>query len=212
MQANHASGKMQENLQVIDLNFGKIFRWSNPFSFRFYTGLKGAFVDEKFTIVYDGTFTDITRPTTETIVIKNNCKAIGLNNGLNFNWNLCKGLSFYTRGEIAILWSDFSIKFNELLDVGGDINASFDVRSTNPFTSLKTNLVAEAGFNWNVDLSCSAKLSLFAGYEFNYWPNQIIWNRYLINQSDLTGGIAYILQELGDVGFQGLNVGGSLSF
>jgi hypothetical protein len=203
---------MHENLQVIDLNFGKMFMWSKPFSFRLYTGLKGAFVDEKFGIVYEGTFTDVTRPATETITIKNNMKGIGLNNGLKACWNLWKGLSFYTRGEIAVLYSQFKTKFNQTLDVGGDVNASFPIASTNSFRSLKTNLVAEAGFNWNVDLGHSAKLSLFGGYEFNYWPNQIIWNRYLINQSDLTGGIAYILQELGDVGFQGLNVGASLSF
>lgn len=212
MEAEHASGKMQEKLQVIDFNFGKMFMWSKPFSFRLYTGLKGAFVDEKFTVVYQGTFTDITRPATETIIIKNNMKGIGLNNGLKACWHLWKGLSFNARGEMAVLWGQFKTKFNQTLAVGGDINANFPIASSSPFRSLKTNLVAEAGFNWNVDFGCSAKLSLFAAYEFNYWPNQIIWNRYLINQSDLLGGIAYILQQLGDVGFQGLNVGGSLSF
>lgn len=212
MVADQASGNMKENLQVIDFNFGKMLVWSKPFSFRLYTGLKGAFVDEKFRIVYKGHFTDVSRPATETIVIKNDMKGIGLNNGLKARWNLWKGFSFNARGEIAVLWGQFKTKFNQTLDVSGDIGASFPIASSSPFRSLKTNLVAEAGFNWNIDLGCSAKLSLFGGYEFNYWPNQIIWNRYLINQSDLTGGIAYILQELGDVGFQGLNVGGSLSF
>jgi hypothetical protein len=212
MVATHASGKMHEDLQVIDLSFGKMFLWSKPFSFRLYTGLKGAFVDEKFRVVYQGTFTGVTRPATEVIVIKNDMKGIGLNSGLKACWSLWRGLSFYGRGEVAVLWGKFKTKFSQTLDVGGDINASFPIASSSPFRSLKANLVAEAGFNWNVDLGCSAKLSLFGGYEFNYWPNQIIWNRFLINQSDLTGGIAYILQQLGDVGFQGVNLGGSLSF
>ncbi len=210
MQATHASGKMHEKLQVIDLNFGKMFMWSCPFSFRLYTGLKGAFVDEKFRILYEGVF--IARPATEAIVIKNNMKGIGLNNGLKAYWNLWKGLSFYARGEVAVLWSQFKTKFNQILDVAGDVNASFPVVSNNLFRSLKTNLVAEAGFNWSVDLGCVSKLSFFGGYEFNYWPNQIIWNRYLINDSNLQGGIAFILQELGDVGFQGLNAGASIAF
>lgn len=99
MQASHASGKMRENFQVVDLNFGKMLMWSKPFSFRFYTGLKGALVNEKFTIVYEGTFTENTRPATETIVIKNDLKGIGLNNGLRFDWNLGKRPKFLYKGR-----------------------------------------------------------------------------------------------------------------
>ncbi len=210
MVIDFASGKINEYFDVFELNFGKELFWSQLFCLNYYLGAKGAFVKEKLHVVYNGSFGGKSNSYEHT-TITNPYSGIGLNNGLNLTWNLIKRLKFYTKGEVALLWGKCDSKFKEAVYIGEDINASYLVEARNPLFAVQANLVAEAGFQWDVTI-CKAELSLLAGYEFNYWPNQILWNRYLTNDQNLSGGVAYILQENGSLGFQGLNVGASLSF
>ncbi len=210
MSPDYASGKMHENFQSIDLNFGKMFMWSKPFMFRYFAGLKGALVHERLNIIYRGNFVDLAAE--ENITLKNYFRGIGLNNGVRCAWNLHNGFSFYAKGEAAVLWGGLKEKLTEIITIEETGYPEYKIKANNSITSVKANFVAGAGLNFSFDIGKFMQCALFAGYEFNYWPNQIAWNQVLSNATSLTGGNPSTKQQLGDVGFQGFNFGASMAF
>ena len=75
------------------------------------------------------------------------------------------------------------------------------------------NLVSEIGLKCHIPLrEDRARLTLYAAYEFNYWPNQFMITQFL--KASISGDASQpiLIQPQSDIGFQGFNFGASLEF
>lgn len=212
--ADSASTQLRQRFQTIDLVMGKTFSWDCPFSLRYYAGFKWARLKTVMDLVYAGVVDrppEITGAVINSISLANRSNNIGILNGVHVDWDLKWGIGIYSRAEIALMRSNFSIKFDELID-GPALNPPGALALNNKFNykSIKSNLVSEIGVRWGADF-CGDCVSVEfnVGYEFNYWPTQLLIKRLLTFREDLS---AFILQQTSDIGFRGFNFGASLQF
>lgn len=214
VRADSASAELHQRFQTIDLVMGKTFSWDCPFSLRYYAGFKWAQLRTVMDVVYAGIVDnppEITGAVINTITLANRSNNIGILNGVHVDWDLKWGIGIYSRAEIALMRSNFCIKLDELID-GPALNPPGALALNNKFNykSIKSNLVSEIGLRWGADF-CGDCVSVEfnVGYEFNYWPTQLLIKRFITPRGEFS---AFILQQTSDIGFRGFNFGASLNF
>lgn len=218
IQADSAAAKLHESFQTIDLVLGKTFRINCPFNIRYYAGIKWAHIKELMNILIAGRVDagpDLTSQITDNTELKNFSKNIGLMGGVTACWDFKKGLGIYSRGELALLRSRFSIGQQEIIDGPSFTPPTvITLQNTQIFKAVKANLVLELGIQWCRNFCCDRiQLGLNIGYELNYWPTQILLARFVVGGDPAsTTGPIFLTQQSTDLGFGGFNFGVSINF
>jgi hypothetical protein len=210
-----AKATLHLHLQTLDYVLGKSFLWSQPFRFRYFMGIKGATLRVRDHILYDGTSVPDNFPLTEHVKVANYFRGLGLTNGLETFWNIKGGWGFFGRAELAALWGRFITKQRDRFESPNTsgLHTPFTLKNRNKLYDVKLNFICALGLFWKREF-CKKKalLTLSAGYEFNYWPNQILLNNFLEVQQNDQGGSALLFQQPSDIGFQGYDVRARLDF
>ncbi|MDR3624066.1 MAG: Lpg1974 family pore-forming outer membrane protein [Chlamydiales bacterium] len=213
LSATSATAGFTQNFQTLDAVLGKTFFPNKPTILRYFIGIKGALIKEKENIFYNGTSNGDGLPLSSTVTLTNDFKGIGLTNGLNATWNIAEGWSLYGKGEFAALWGNFDLEQNYFFQgTTTDFPVPFTINNQNTIYALKMNLVTAIGVAWKYRFNNAALLTLSFGYEFNYWPNQVLLANFFENDQNLNGGLALLFQQPSDVGIHGFVLKAGLDF
>jgi hypothetical protein len=222
--ASTAGATMFERLEIVDGTIGKNLIWSTPFTLKYEIGGRGVWLDEHMRANYTGTYKATSTSSTYAMqtqtYVTNAFSGIGFLNGLSAAWNLGCGFSIYGGGNFSLLWGKFVVNANQTTTIESPIVDHDSINYQSKFDAIKTNLDGSIGLKWawkvfHKDL----RITLKAGYEFSYWPNQVLVSRAItfptIPSSQplgQVGGSMTLVQEQGDVSFQGYVFGLMLDF
>ena len=225
--ASTASATAFERLQLVDATMGKNLIWSTPFTLKYEIGGRGVWLDEHMRADYTGTYQRSSTSTPVRMVtqtyVTNAFTAVGFLNGLSAMWNLGCGFSVYGGGNFSLVWGKFVVNANQDITIYNPIVAHDSINYNSKLDAIKTNLDGSIGLKWawkvfHKDL----RITLKAGYEFSYWPNQILASRAITFPTappaapaeplGQLGGSMTLVQEQGDVSFQGYVFGLMLDF
>jgi cob(I)alamin adenosyltransferase len=148
----------------LDADLGREYFVGKWLSFHPAFGLKGAWIDQNIKVRYNNSTDDEEFKTK----FKNDFSGVGPKLGVNSNWFLGKGFSFYAGVTGALLWGDFSLKqTQERTDdtVEVDLKSHFD--RIVPTAQIRTGLLFDWFFNRD-----RCHIGINAGWEFQYWWNQ----------------------------------------
>ena len=210
------SAKINESFQTIDFVMGKKFSLNNPFSLYYYAGIKWARIKEAMDTISTGSINAsplVVDPITTPFTFTNVSKAIGLMGGAEISFDLKKGISLYSRGEIALLQSKFNVSQQQILEAP-TLPGPIILNNTQTYKSIKPNFVLELGLEWSKSFYCDRFSAGFnVGYELNYWPTQLLPNQiiFLGDPTDPTNPFV-MSQPTIDVGFTGFNFGAYVTF
>lgn len=217
--AQTAKGTLYERLELVDATIGKNFLWSKPFTLRYEVGGRGVWLDEHMRANYTGTYketnTSLTYPMQTQTYVTNAFSGIGLLNSLSALWNLGAGFSIYGNGNFSAIWGKFVLNTEQDITIFTTPTNTIDtIQYNNKIDTIKTNIDGSIGLKWAfVAFKKSLRVTLKAAYEFSYWPNQVQASRALVfptvptatpqNSTNQVGGSMTLVQEQGDVSFQG---------
>lgn len=197
------------HLRVADLELGKVFYISRPFSLRSSIGARGAFIDQGMKLNYSNVASSqLSFTGNDHLHLKNKYQAGGLRGALAAYWNFKCGWTLFGKTGLSLLWGRFQSSIHENL-TGLNTSPSETYKQINKTNLMKSVFDVASGISWTKVFSSKMRLSLYSTYEFNFWPNQVD-----ISQYTKTGqlGALYLLKSKGDLGFQGFNVGGRFDF
>jgi len=158
---------------VLDLDLGPTFYLSDSLQARPVVGLRGAWIDQSFESVFQGTWPgfDLSKTTVERM--KNDFWGIGPKVGLETEWNLCRSEA----GEINVaahFYTSFLLGHWSVSDVttstGTFLSVPYSTTSTIPIDSRDFGALS-----FQVVLGVHLKYGRWSGtigYEINDWLNQ----------------------------------------
>jgi hypothetical protein len=186
--------------QNLDVEISRAFYIARTLVLRPFFGLKGAWIDQDAHIRYEGGF--IPAGQTFRTHFKNDFKGAGPLIGLESNWLLGAGFSFFGDVAAALVIGHFDNK-QEQFQLGGakviDLNSDFHLVS--PTVQIVTGFAWDRNFNkerWHVGLS--------AGFESQYWWSQNQTERFTDKDFPI------YVREKGDLTFYGLTLRARFGF
>jgi len=195
----------------VDLNIGRLIEFRNNFTFQPFVGASYFKLNVDNEINYTGIVEALTVPATFVGKLSDYSAGYGLNIGSSANWKLPCGFNLYGSGCYFIYRSSCHNKISQLTQVPS-VPAEVNLNTRDDFYTLNQQFRLSCGISWDYPLcisSCPINLTIFAGYEFNYLPNQIELKRAQFSGSETS---VIPLSTSGDVGFNGLTTGLSLRF
>ncbi|MGC1878079.1 MAG: Lpg1974 family pore-forming outer membrane protein [Rhabdochlamydiaceae bacterium] len=194
----HARWKIE--FQSADVEIGRSFYVAKTLAFRPFFGLKGAWIDQDAHIRYAGGFIPVGQ--TFHTYFKNDFKGAGPLIGIESNWLIGSGFSFFGDFAAALIAGHFHNKQKQH-QLGGaevvDLNNDFNL--VGPTVQLVAGLAWDCNFNRD---QCHFGLS--AGFESQYW-----WGQNQTEQFTDKDFPIYV-REKGDLAFYGLTLRGRFDF
>lgn len=195
-----AFAKWQIEFQNIDVEIGRPFYIAKTLVFRPFFGMKGAWIDQDARIHYQGGF--IPSGQTFRTHFENDFKGAGPLIGIESNWLIGAGLSFFSNLAAALVVGHFDNE-QEQHQLGGDkvVNLDSDFNLVSPAVQMIVGLAWDRNFNrerWHAGLS--------AGFETQYW-----WSQNQIEQFTDKDFPIYV-REKGNLAFYGLTLRARVDF
>lgn len=197
---NEAHGHWGIEFQSADVEIGRAFYLSRSLSFRPHIGLKGAWIDQDAHFHYRGGFV----PNGEEFKteMKNDFKGAGPRIGMQSNWHLGVGLSFF--GDVAcalVIGQIHNHQEQEQLAGFEPVHLSTNSYLVSPNLQLVTGIAWDRNFYRD---HCHFGIS--AGFEA-----QIYWDQNQVEQFTTQGQPIYV-REKGDLAFYGLTLRARIDF
>lgn len=204
---NEAKAKCHVHFDIVDLVLGRTFVWSDYFWFRPFGGVRGAWlridwdIDFLAPIVIPGslsqgfTFFDV----------KNHYNAGGFVGGFETKWDFYKGLGLFSRATASLTFGkSFERSKQELFNIPARETTVFEetLRARNSTHAVKGSFDVTLGVKWEWNFYKMNQLLIWAGYEFNYWPN--------VTQKTISQTVRS--RDRADLSYEGLNVGARFEF
>jgi hypothetical protein len=210
------SGHLNIHLNVLDGNIARFFQITPHLGLKPHVGIRGLWVAQSYQVLSSGGDLGVGGVLAGNCSAKthSHCRGIGMNAGVDTEWEFCKDWSFYGNIGGSLLCTTFkvdgSIYFPEVIPSDDDVNFAF--RHT-----LHTTLVPTAdlalGLAWSHSFENKAALRIQAGWEFNEFFNQnkmtgLFFSVLSVPTIPISNGISY--SE--DLTYQGLTVSARLDF
>jgi hypothetical protein len=172
--ANGAQAHWDLDFNAVDLEAAYTFRLGSSFSFRAFTGLKAAWIDQDVKVKYlNVTFTGFPEPVNVASRNSYNSHNYGLRTGLNTQYHLGKGFKLFVNSALAVIWSSFNIIHIERA-AGHPVRA----KRRDSFESINPEVEVATGIAWQTDFKhrrCFLDLRL--GWEQQVWISQNQFNQ-----------------------------------
>lgn len=196
---HNASGSWKIDLNSWDLELGRVFQMAKTFRLRPHAGVKQAWIDQNATVLYTG---NPDHPTDQYLIqLKDDFSGFGLQAGLDSNWKLWQGFSFFGDLSAALLWGKFDIEQNQIIATVPQIQLK------DPIKALAPMIDAKLGFSWDQDFFCDRfHFGLDVAFEMQYWWQQNIYDRFTSTTFPTSVKTTY------DLGLFGLSLGGRFGF
>lgn len=193
-------GKQSQLYQQIDIALGRMFYFFQHFTMRYYIGLAGLVLEEHLHANYKNASVGNDLVNLQSFV-SNDFFSLGLTTGVEAHFHITSGVGIYTFADLMLLAGKTQAKFHEK-GISSDLKDTFTIRRSQITTGLKTQFGVGAGLEWNHSFRYKKiNFSLQAGYELNYWPNQLELKEVLNSTA-----ASNILSDKGDISFQGFTV------
>jgi len=161
------SSKWNAKYNTVDARLGKPYYVSRYLTFHPHFGLRGACIDQNYSVSYAGSTNHRT-----IFDSTNNFWGVGSRVGLDTEWIMGQGWSFFGNVAASMLFGRFDVDQNmrygstTVLDQGFDID--FDSYQNVP------NMEIVLGFSWGTYFNCHKNhVSFKAAYEFHEWWDQL---------------------------------------
>jgi len=188
------------NLNIADLELGRNCFAGKWLSIRPFLGVRGAVIQQKFHIDYEGG-TAVPPGDIDKISLSNNSWGVGLRLGFNSLWGLGKGFSFYFDGAGSLLSGNFKVHEREHLNIADVTRFSVSNNTTSVIPIAEIAL----GLQWDRYFSSDRfHFGMKLGWEMNYFFDQ---NRLIQFSSP-----GFFTQNNSDLGFMGLTLGFRFDF
>jgi hypothetical protein len=183
---NNLKARWHFVFDTVDLELGRNFYISKYISIRPFAGLKGSWIHYNLKVAYKNPVTVNNAPLQSSIhtQYKEHTWGVGPRLGINSRWVLGKSnFAFLANTAGTILWEDFhpssSTKFLNEQGTPAPIGKIHShVQELNP--------VAEVflGFDWGRRFGTKVYMNLSAGYEMQYWWDQVKTSSFLDTRPD----------------------------
>jgi hypothetical protein len=194
----HAHWKIE--FQDVDVEIGRAYSIAKTLIFRPFFGLKGAWIDQHANIHYSGGY--IPAGQTFRTHFKNNFKGAGPLVGIESNWQLGFGLSFFGDLAAALVVGHFDNEQEQHQNGGAQV-----VELEEGFNLVSPFLQTVAGIAWDRNFNNDkCHFGLSAGFEAQYWWSQ--------NQTELFTDKDFPIyaRQKGNLAFYGLTLRGRFDF
>lgn len=175
--AHIANGTWKLLYNTIDGNLGRPYYSGKMLTFRPHIGLRGAWFHQTLDTSYGNIFVIGAPPLQVTNHTKFNSWGIGPRVGVESNWILGKGFSFYGNTAFSLLYTYFDVKETTTLYDPGLFFITTPVgvsaiQNKNRNSQVRSNAEAALGFSWGSYFGCNQwHIDFTLGYEFQYWFN-----------------------------------------
>lgn len=160
------------NYNFFDLELSRSFLATRYLSFKPFVGLKGGYIKQNVHVKMLNLYPDPFSVSHETVT--NNFYGIGPSVGIDMIINCLQNCNTQLNidGDIALAtqwgnWSSSDIYYNSLSPVSSSISGI----GNNPFGSV--SFYSKLGFSWQYLLTKQSRLTLQAGWELQYFVNQL---------------------------------------
>ena len=208
-------------LDQVDLEVGREFFVSKRLTLRPNFGLRGAWIDQKFNVLYEGSALG-TSPNSDaetdynTLLTKVRLESrfwgVGVAGGLDSKWELGSGFSLYGDLSLAILYGYFHTKREDKLNSFNIVTGLFQsyefVHLKNNYHDPRAIFDIELGFSWErmfEQNECRVVLNL--GWESHIYFDQ---NQFMYFMD--TNAIGNYASNQGNLNLQGLTAGIEFDF
>ncbi|NGX27180.1 MAG: hypothetical protein K940chlam6_01113 [Chlamydiae bacterium] len=198
--------KLQLNL--IDIDLGRMYWNSHRLNLRPHVGLRIAFIDQNFEIEHSGGSFNNTGngDVNDEVNIDNDFKGAGIRVGLDSLWNVGCGWSIYGDFALSVISGRFSIDHDEMTrEVGSPFSKNKVMEIKDSFRNEV--LIADLGIGIHYQTllcDCDYALAVSLGWEQHLFLNQNQMWRIMIHQGDPTASKNNIYnQRRGDLSTQG---------
>ncbi len=220
---NKASAECRIKENLLDVQLARGIAVSRHFFMRPYFGIKGVWSHLDWDIKAKRNFviTDAFNQDATQLKVKNDFNAVGALIGLEINWKAPMGFGVSVKGAGALVWGLTEERTKQkylFIPAGTDTRIKQNFKAGNSFHSMKALWELFAGVFWETHLSGKEKMDkailsktrlkqrssirLFAGYEFQQWPNvgqktniqsSRQRDRFSLGFQGFTGGVKIVL-------------------
>lgn len=175
-----ASAVWNADYNTFDIKLAKPYHVSRYFVVSPHFGLRGAWIDQHFSVGYKGS----TSTTQTTHHGDNDFWGVGARCGLNTDWILGKGWSLYGNLAASMLFGKFEI--DQKLNLPGSgvdgYNVDYQYYQNTP------NLEIVIGVGWGTFFNKKRNhVGLTAAYEFHEWFDQLNMRRFISGNTGIPG-------------------------
>lgn len=186
--------------QTADLEIGRIFNLSKTLIVRPFFGVKGAWIDQRVRLRYEGGM--IPSGESYRAHLQNDFRGGGPLLGIHTHWDLGVGLSFFGNGSVALVIGEFNNEHKQTQIAGFEpINLNANLRLVTSALQLVTGLA------WNRNFCADrCHFGISAGFEAQYWTNQNQMEQFT------TPAQPYFVRNNGDLALYGLTLRARFDF
>ncbi len=172
--------KSNIHLNAIDFELGRSFYATRRFSLRPHWGVRGAFIDQKFSNVFSD---PLINPVALARLLgtqpafafdgKNNWWGVGPRAGMFSEWHLCSGFSILGKAAGALMYGQTRV--SSVTQTVPFLTDTYVVirKASEHFDQLVPNLQMMLGLQWGTCFNCdSMYFGMNVCWETNYWWNQ----------------------------------------
>jgi hypothetical protein len=204
-----ATGKLNFNWDVVDLEFGKWLCCSDCLLFRPHIGFRALDIREKFHAELDE-FSVLASGDSANYQahIKNEFKGVGLRAGLDTDLELCEGWSVTGRAAASLVWGYTKVRNDfrqRIVEQGVSVASSHEnehYRHSRAFTDLSLGIRYRTCY-------CCCPFEIEAAWEHHYLFNQ---HRFFASDTIQSSQSGYNFKKDGNVSLQGLTLTASFDF
>ena len=207
--------KWKLDINMVDLEMGREFFVSKWLTLRPFVGLRGAWVRQKFEVEYAGNGTFASNYTTllagansvDFESMKTHMWGVGPRAGLNTQWGVGSGVSFYGNLALSTVWG--RTKVTEVANAQNEVAATeAEIEHfSNKFSATRAILDLALGLRYDTTFADDSwAWGIWAGWESHYFWSQ----NKLFNFGGHSNGEFY--QYDGDLATNGVTIGMSFDF
>jgi hypothetical protein len=207
---SHAHWKLW--LNMVDLELGREFFVSKWMTLRPFVGLRTGWIHQKLDIDYKHLTVDGVLSATDDkyeVDMKNNYWGLGLKGGLNSQWGLGAGFSFYGNAAVSLLYGFFHLHHNEELVLLSGTSEEF-IHNTQSFRVGRAISELALGLRWDTMFANDrCHFGIQGGWEHLMFFGQNQFQRFLGQTSSNVGSF---VANQGDLTIQGWTLAARLDF
>jgi hypothetical protein len=190
--ATHGKAHWSCNLNMGDLELGRVCRAGKRVSIRPHMGVRGGTIQQNYHINYRGGTV-----VSDHVKMSNDFWGIGLRFGFNSLWGFGKGISLYADGAGSLLSGHFHVHQRE------DFQGSTLTRIRNSFSQLVPIAEIALGLQWDTKFHADRQqLGIKLGWEMQYYWDQGRLIRFLSSTS-----IGSFSSNQQDLSYMGVTLG-----
>ena len=209
--ATDAESEIHLHLNVLDLEMGRWMKVSKWLTIRPHAGLRTAWIYQRNTIEYDDLFYlgEGGLLAFDEYEVNRNCNywGMGVRTGLDTQWGIGDGWSFYGNAAISLLYGFFDAEHKEESTTPSDIESTL-IDLSNSYRAGRAITDLQLGVRWDYLWSNGR-------YHFGYevaWEHHMFFsqNQFMTFVDGVTDGV--FVQNQGDLAIQGWTMAFRLDF